>query len=96
MITNCIECGKEFNAENPQKKICSDECRRVRNRMFQRRYFGYESGIIPCRACGKDFNAVHNQKLCSDECRKQQRRNAQRRQREEEKRLDALYRELAA
>lgn len=87
----CIVCGKSFPYTNPLQAICGPRCRHQRNVEHQRRYYGYQTGVIPCRICEKPFESERNRKVCSDECRVQSRRNAQKRQRANEKRRQAVW-----
>lgn len=62
----CAVCGKEIEVANPRYCLCSEECKRVRAREYQRSYKSIEMHkkymrekywknpkIIPCKICGK-------------------------------------------
>lgn len=37
MITKkCLTCGEEFETDKPQKKTCSDECKKQREKEYQK------------------------------------------------------------
>ena len=63
---NCVVCGKEIEVTNPRYCLCSDECRKVRAREYQRNYIDIETHrkymrekrwrnpkIVPCKICGE-------------------------------------------
>lgn len=62
----CAVCGKEIEVANPQYCLCSDECRKIRNRAYKskhdyvethRKYMREErwrnAKVIPCKICGE-------------------------------------------
>lgn len=63
----CLYCGKPFTTNSKQKMMCSDICKRSRNR---------ELNSIPvdeyCLVCGKVFQKSKNssRQTCSNECKK--------------------------
>jgi hypothetical protein len=70
----CIQCGEEFAHKNPNMRLCSEACRKVRK---QRQDALCKSGhsrtgqIEACRYCGKKYvvNGT-TQAFCSMKCRK--------------------------
>jgi len=71
----CVECGKFFGTNNKKSVLCSDECRKIRNRRTARnRWFQYKDSrkmTKKCEYCGKLFE-THSarQRYCSKECSK--------------------------
>ncbi|TAK04180.1 hypothetical protein EPO34_03480 [Patescibacteria group bacterium] len=56
----CKNCKKEFNADRPERKFCSNKCRQGGSRKF-----------LPadCATCGKRFRPdAPDRKYCSKEC----------------------------
>lgn len=41
-VKECSECGTIFQPEHPASKICSDECRRVRQNKATRKCYDYD------------------------------------------------------
>lgn len=65
MIKKCAVCGKEFKANYGNCKICSDECRAVRNKKLQKQWYleNYKySSTFPrghnCQFCGKEVKPI--------------------------------------
>lgn len=67
----CTECGREFEAENPNTSVCSNECRKQRNRRQHREYMQRNNKETKrcCEQCGVEFTARGGSRFCSNECR---------------------------
>ena len=75
----CDICGKEFFPFNPQSKVCSDECRKERKKLYhaelnrqRRRETRERLGTRICVVCGAEFaprngNAVTCNPICTRE-----------------------------
>ena len=85
MFKKCVICGREFEAKIKWQTICSDECRKIYKREYQRKFRSSLAKDIPtaesgrmksvncgCWACGKSFERnFANERFCSDKCRTQ-------------------------
>lgn len=66
----CVVCGREFNSVNSAYKICSDECRKIRNaeyckkysvirgKTYQSKYRQKHAKIVLCKICGEPVAGV--------------------------------------
>lgn len=56
MIKKCVVCGKEFEAANYRYCLCSDECRKAREKQYHSgtgyKYI-YKPVEVLCKICGK-------------------------------------------
>lgn len=92
-LVNCLECGKEFETDNCLKKICSEECKKIRNYRGCLNYIKENHEQVKakrrkaprqltCIECGKEFQAEtarsNRSKVCSENCRKVHRARQQR------------------
>lgn len=67
MIKICKECGKTFETDSKYIKICSDECRKIREKKKDRKRYINQKCV--CTICNKEFIGNRNNKYCSDECK---------------------------
>ena len=64
-LTACLHCGKVFDREGTNRRLCSDECRRERLRIHaEARTF-----VSICSVCGREVVCPHKRRYCSDDCR---------------------------
>jgi len=71
----CVECGKFFGTDNKRCVVCSEECRKIRNRRNSKnRWSQYKEErklTKKCEYCGKQFKTARvNQRYCTKECSK--------------------------
>lgn len=71
----CVECGKFFGTDNKRCVVCSEECRKIRNRRNSKnRWLQYKEErklTKKCEYCGKQFKTARaNQRYCTTECSK--------------------------
>lgn len=89
----CVQCGSPFMPTCSSATVCSEGCRRVKQRIGQRRRMS--GGDPPCHHCGTAFTPTRkHQRLCSSECLRavlKQRRAANR---EQKKRREHALRAL--
>lgn len=45
VVQHCIVCGKQFLVENFRTKLCSEECKRIRNNYTQRLKYAKDNGL---------------------------------------------------
>ncbi len=63
-IKHCAICKTEFSTYNSVKELCSDDCRKIANRLYARDFMrikrANEKKIIVknCIVCKKDFNTT--------------------------------------
>lgn len=73
----CAECGAQFQPPHHRVTVCSDECRAVRARRYQRTTYARSKKTLDpkqCDVCGDEFVPKHgNSTLCSDVCRRKRR-----------------------
>jgi endogenous inhibitor of DNA gyrase (YacG/DUF329 family) len=64
MIKKCLQCGKEFKADEQKYKFCSRECSGA---------FHKTGELLKCKICGKEFWSIKSRvspKYCSHNCYK--------------------------
>lgn len=76
----CPVCGKEFYATGT-RKMCSDECRRIRANKSIRQYSmgNFIPKKVVCKECGVEFWTEYGNKrrvFCSDECARKNHKRA--------------------
>lgn len=69
----CVECGKFFGTNNKKCILCSEECRKIRNRRNSannwRKNKNKREQTKKCEYCGKQFTTYRaNQRYCTTEC----------------------------
>lgn len=70
----CSICGKMFTTRKLTVRICSDECRERRKRVWYEHHGKTFRTTTRCRECKKDFETdSFAKRICSDECRKKRR-----------------------
>lgn len=74
-VKKCLVCGKVFASSSYQKITCSEECRKIRKKTVQAKYYqktfvrGRNEAKV-CKYCGKEFTTCNNNHVyCTPECR---------------------------
>lgn len=75
-IRKCKICGKEFVVSSKNKRVCSDECRRVNKNLTSKRFAMKQAEekrktpkISYCENCGKAFSPKNSRHLrCTPNC----------------------------
>lgn len=72
-IKTCRQCSGRFIPDHPRQRVCSDECRRIEARRYNRELneVSHEQLRLACRECSRVFVAGYGNKrrtYCSVEC----------------------------
>lgn len=62
VMKRCLQCKSFYESDNPNRKYCSDKCRKKYNRDR------YGTFIYICAGCGNEFRAYRKRKYCKKEC----------------------------
>lgn len=73
----CFGCGKDFEREHLQVKVCSEECRIRAHKETYRRYMGRKPH--DCIECGKPIEGDdYRRRQCSEQCKTTRQRRQKR------------------
>ena len=65
----CIVCGTMFTHARGQTKICSKECKKIRDKQLRHEYTD-KLDVVKCAWCGKEFmQNSWNHNSCSKVCK---------------------------